>query len=120
MGDDPLLPAGLVSEARSTGHSSAATGGTVYHISSGLSKNGQLVVTILASLALGLSIGGVAMMERGQALERDRNKEATAAVEKRAMDAVYIAQQNAALAREDVRVLTAELNKRGIAISTSH
>jgi len=42
------------------------------------------------------------------------------AIEKRSMDAVYIAQQNAALAREDVRVLTAELNKRGIAISTSH
>jgi hypothetical protein len=120
MGDDPLLPAPLVSEAHSSGQGAAATGGTVYHISSGLSKNGQLVVTILASLALGLSVGAVAMMAWGQSMERERARDQVAAVEKRAMDAVYMAQQTAALAREDVRVLVAELAKQNIVVSTAH
>lgn len=120
MGDDPFLPQPIVSEAHSSGQGAAATGGTVYHISSGLSKNGQLAVTIISCLALGLSIGAVVMMAWGQAMERERAREQVAAVEKRVMDAVYAAQQTGALAREDVRVLTAELNRRGIAISTAH
>lgn len=121
MGDDPLLPEPLIrTEQTPAAGASAATGGSNITVNHGLSKGNQLVVVIIACLALGLSIGAIVVLAWGQSVERDRSRDQLAAVEKRTMDAVYVAQQNAALAREDVRVLAAELNKRGIAISTSH
>ncbi len=132
MGDDPLLPQPLIhADAVSGQGGSAATGGSVTNIHTGLSKGGQLSVVIIACLALGIAIGCAVFIPQAVASERERARDqitatekramdAVAAAEKRAMDAVYLAQQQAALAREDVRVMAAELNRRGISIPTSH
>ena len=134
MGDDPLpaavIPA-ITQEVTSGPGGSSASGGNSWTIHQGLSKDSQTLVVILSSFALATSICVlvVYLVSRAQTAEHTRDQisasekramDAIAASEKRAMDAVYVAQQTGALAREDVRVWTEELHKRGIAISTSH
>jgi hypothetical protein len=100
---------------------SNATGGANYTYNvTNFGKAGMTILVVCVGLSLGLAVGAVVIMVTGRDAQRELAAVQVAAVERRAMDAVYVAQQDAALAREDVRVLTAELNKRGIEISTSH
>ncbi len=60
MGDDPIIPAELMqAEARASGHSSAATGGSNWTIHHGLSRGQSFTVVGLSFLALGLAMGAV-------------------------------------------------------------
>lgn len=115
MGDDPFIPTGVAgSHAHSSGQGGSAAGGTVYQFSTGLSKSGQLAVVIISSLALGLSLGCVGLLVQG----RIDLAEKVEAAERRAMDAVYIAQREARIAQDKADRLEVGLGKRGININT--
>lgn len=64
MGDDPYLPS-VTGEAVSHGNGSAATGGMVNNIYSGLSRGGSLFVVVASCLAIGLAVGAVVITAMG-------------------------------------------------------
>jgi hypothetical protein len=73
----------MASEAKSSGHSSAATGGSNWTIHNGLSKGQSFIVVLLSSLSIGLAIGAV-VVGAVSARESDRANAEVRALSERA------------------------------------
>lgn len=118
MGDDPLIPSGLMhTEASSGAGGSAATGGhNITNNITNFGRTGMVILVVCVGLSIGLSIGALVAMVIGQSAYEKKLTLQVSSVERRVMDRASLAEREARIAQDKYWYLKSAVEARGIKV----